>query len=227
MDRYSSLCHVIGNLSEGQYIGRVKYMEDKLESVQVEQSETHVVTEKTKKSFVRQTYETIVYFAVILVCVLLIQKFVVQPVEVNGSSMESTLSDDDHLLLEKLTYLFSDPQRFDVIVFHPYEYDDELCYIKRIIGLPGETVQIIDNIIYIDGTPLIENFGKENVIHNAGTASSPITLGEGEYFVLGDNRNNSKDSRNESVGVVKSDSILGRAWCRIWPLNDFGFIRHE
>ena len=202
-------------------------MKEPLESVQVEQGETNVEINKPQKSFVRQLSETIIYFAVILVCVLLIQRFIIQPVEVNGSSMESTLSDDDHLLLEKITYLYSNPERFDVIVFHPYEYDDELCYIKRIIGLPGETVQIVGNIIYINGVPLSENFGRENVIQDAGIASSPITLGEGEYFVLGDNRNNSKDSRNESVGVVTSDSILGRAWCRIWPFSDFGFIRHE
>ncbi len=209
------------------YERKAKCMKEQLEPVQVEQNEANPETKKTKKNFIRQVSETIVYFAVILVGVLIIQKFVIQPVEVNGSSMESTLNDDDHLLIEKIKYLFTDPQRFDVIVFHPYEYDDELCYIKRIIGLPGETVQIIDNIIYIDGAPLSENFGKENVIRNPGIAFEPITLREDEYFVLGDNRNNSKDSRSELVGPVTIDSILGRAWCRIWPLSDFGFIRHE
>ena len=183
--------------------------------------------EKSKKSFFRQIVETVLYFIIILVTVLFVQKFIVQPVEVNGSSMETTLSNQDHLLLEKVSYLFSEPKRFDVIVFHPYDYDKETCYIKRIIGLPGETVQIIDSMIYIDGKPLSENYGRENVIVDAGMASDPITLSEDEYFVLGDNRNNSKDSRNESVGLVTKDSILGRAWCRIWPLTDFEFIRHE
>ena len=182
---------------------------------------------KPKKSFFKQVVETITYFAMILVAVLFVQRFIVQPVEVNGSSMETTLSDKNHLLLEKVTYLFSKPERFDVVVFHPFEYDNEICYIKRIIGLPGETVQIIDNIIYINGEPLIENYGRENVIVDAGIASEPITLANDEYFVLGDNRNNSKDSRNETVGVVTRDSILGRAWCRIWPLTDFEFIPHE
>lgn len=180
-----------------------------------------------KKSFARQAAETIIYFAVILICVLLVQKFIVQPVEVNGSSMETTLSDQNHLLLEKVSYMFSKPQRFDVIVFRPYEDDKELCYIKRVIALPNETVQIIGNIIYINGEPLQENYGNENVIRDAGIASEPITLGEDEYFVLGDNRNNSKDSRNSTVGPIKRDSILGRAWCRIWPINEFGFIKHE
>ncbi len=183
--------------------------------------------EKPKKSFFRQIVETVLYFIIILVTVLFVQKFIIQPVEVNGSSMETTLSNQDHLLLEKVSYLFSKPKRYDVIVFHPYDYDKETCYIKRIIGLPGETVQIIDSMIYIDGEPLSENYGKENVIVDAGMANDPIKLSEDEYFVLGDNRNNSKDSRNESVGLVTKDSILGRAWCRIWPLTDFEFIRHE
>lgn len=183
--------------------------------------------ERRKKSFLRQVVETILYFATILVAVLVVQRYIIQPVEVNGSSMETTLSDKNHLLLEKVSYLFSEPKRFDVVVFHPYEDEKDVCYIKRIIGLPGETVQIIDNVIYINGEPLQENYGRENVIVDAGIASEPITLSDNEYFVLGDNRNNSKDSRNESVGTVSKDSILGRAWCRIWPLSDFEFIAHK
>ncbi|MDD5937346.1 MAG: signal peptidase I [Clostridiales bacterium] len=201
-------------------------MEENMESVHVEQGGDSAQMQK-KKSFARQTAETVLYFAVILICVLLVQKFIVQPVEVNGSSMEATLSDSNHLLLEKVSYVFSKPKRFDVVVFRPYDYDKELCYIKRIIGLPGETVQIKDNIIYIDGMPLSENYGRENVIRDPGIAIEPITLNTDEYFVLGDNRNNSKDSRSQSVGTVNKDSILGRAWCRIWPLNDIGFIKHE
>jgi signal peptidase I len=183
--------------------------------------------DKKNKSVVRQIIETVLYFIVILIVVLLIQRFVVQPVEVDGSSMEATLGNGNHLLLEKVSYWFGDPKRFDVIVFQPYETDDEMYYIKRVIGLPNETVQIIGNIIYIDGEPLSENFGKENVIRYAGIASEPIKLGKDDYFVLGDNRNNSRDSRDETVGKVKRESILGKAWCRIWPINKFGFIRHE
>lgn len=182
--------------------------------------------EQTRK-FSRQLVEAGLYFAIIFAVVLLVQKFIIQPVEVNGSSMESTLNDENHLLLEKVSYYFTEPKRFDVIVFRPYDYDDKLYYIKRIIGLPDETVQIIGNLIYIDGEPLEENYGRENVIDDPGTASQPITLAKDEYFVLGDNRNNSKDSRNSSVGVVHRKSILGRAWCRIWPLSKIGFIRHK
>ena len=100
-------------------------------------------------------------------------------------------------------------------------------YIKRIIGLPGETVQIDENgNIYINGELLEENYGAET-IQNPGRAAKPITLGDDEYFVMGDNRNNSKDSRSEEVGNVKRSQIIGRAWLRIWPLNKFGLLKHQ
>jgi signal peptidase I len=202
-------------------------MEDWNEENESTAQEVKVETESEKsKSLIRQIIETILYFAIILGAVLLIQRFIIQPVEVDGKSMEATLSNGNHLLLEKVSYWFGGPERFDVVVFQPYDDEEEMYYIKRIIGLPGETVQIIDNIIYINGEPLEENYGKESEIIDSGIAAEPITLGDDEYFVLGDNRNNSKDSRSESVGAIKRESILGKAWCRIWPLNKFGFIKH-
>ena len=185
------------------------------------------VNAEIKKGPVRQVIETILYFAIVLSVVLIVERFVMQPVEVEGSSMEPTLSNKNHLLLEKVTYLFSDPERFDVVVFSPFEDEEELFYIKRIIGLPGEHILIDNNIIYINGEPLLENYGKENVINSPGIAENEIILGEGEYFVLGDNRNHSRDSRDSEVGVVKRDSIVGRAWCRVWPLNKISTIKHQ
>ena len=99
-------------------------------------------------------------------------------------------------------------------------------YIKRIIGLPGETVQIADGTIYINGEVLEESYGRE-VMQDPGIAAEPITLGEDEYFVLGDNRNQSSDSRDPSVGLIHRDEIIGRAWLRIWPLNSFGILKHQ
>lgn len=198
-------------------------MEGKLESVPQKLEKQ----KNNSKSMVQQVLETILYFSFLLLAVLVIQRFIVQPVEVDGKSMETTLSDGNHLLLEKVSYLFGEPKRFDVIVFQPYMKKKEMYYIKRVIGLPGETVQIIDNIIYINGKPLIENFGKENEIRFDGIAENPIKLSDDEYFVLGDNRNNSKDSRSEAVGPIKRKSILGKAWCRIWPLNQLGFVKHK
>ena len=139
--------------------------------------------------------------------------------------METTLSDGDNLIVDKITYRFRDPQRFEIIVF-PFQYEEHTYYIKRIIGLPGETVQVIDGYVYINGEMLDENYGLE-VMEDPGIAAEPITLGDDEYFVLGDNRNHSSDSRDPSVGVLHRSDIMGRAWIRIWPFDKFGVIRHE
>jgi signal peptidase I len=139
--------------------------------------------------------------------------------------MEPTLSENDNLIVDKISYRFTDPSRFDIIVFPFYE-EDSIYYIKRIIGLPGESVQIIDGAIYINGVFLNENFGAEAIV-NPGMAASPIHLGSDEYFVLGDNRNHSADSRDPSVGVRHRDDFTGRAWLRIWPFADFGILQHD
>ena len=135
--------------------------------------------------------------------------------------METTLQDGDNLIVDKVSYRFSDPRRYDIIVF-PYRYKD-MYFIKRIIGLPGETVQILDGYVYIDGKKLDEHFCDEK-IQNAALASDPITLGDDEYFVLGDNRNASEDSRFPDVGNVRRKEIIGRAWVRIWPFERAGSL---
>ena len=165
------------------------------------------------------------YIAFVLVLTWVIITFVGQRTRVDGRSMMNTLHDGDNLIVEKLSYRFSDPKRFDIIVFPPTGKKE--YYIKRIIGLPGETVQIDENgNIYINGELLEENYGAET-IQNPGRAAKPITLGDDEYFVMDDNRNNSKDSRSEEVGNVKRSQIIGRAWLRIWPLNKFGLLKHQ
>lgn len=140
--------------------------------------------------------------------------------------MEPTLHHGDNLIVDKISYRFGDPQRFDIIVF-PFRYEEKTYYIKRVIGLPGETVYIDeDGFIYIDGSLLKESYGKE-VITDPGRAYEAITLGEDEYFVMGDNRNNSSDSRDPVVGNIHRDEIIGKAWIRIWPLGKFGVIKHQ
>ena len=140
--------------------------------------------------------------------------------------MEPTLHDGDNLIVDKITYRFNDPKRFDIIVF-PFRYKENTYYIKRIIGLPGDPVQITnDGKIYINQEELKEGYGQE-VILDPGNAYTPITLGEDEYFVLGDNRNNSSDSRSSSVGIIQRDDIIGRAWVRIWPFSKFGVLKHQ
>jgi len=179
-----------------------------------------------KSSYGKDIRDMLVYFAVIIAAVLLIHNFVGQQIEVSGSSMEATLHNDDHLILEKISYETGQPKRYDIVVFQPYAEEKNTFYIKRIIGMPGETVQIKGSDIYINGEILQENYGNA-LIEEAGIAAEPIKLSDDEYFVLGDNRNNSKDSRNPIVGVVHRKSILGRAWVRIWPLNDFGVLKHQ
>ena len=121
-------------------------------------------------------------------------------------------------MMDKLSYRIHDPERFDIVVFPVVRDGKEEYYIKRVIGLPGETVQIIDGYVYINGEKLDENYGAE-VMNDAGRAAEPITLGDDEYFVLGDNRNRSDDSRYENVENLKREKIVGRAWVRIWPLD--------
>ncbi len=165
------------------------------------------------------------YIAFVLVLTWVIITFVGQRTRVDGRSMMNTLSDGDNLIVEKLSYRFHDPERFDIIVFPPYGTKE--YYIKRIIGLPGETIRIDEEgNIYINGEILEEDYGAET-IQNPGRAAQEITLGDDEYFVMGDNRNNSKDSRSEDVGNVKRSQIIGRAWLRIWPLNSFGLLKHQ
>lgn len=174
----------------------------------------------------KEILSTSIYLLVVLCAAYLIITYVGQRTQVSGSSMETTLSDGDNLLVDKITYRFSEPKRFDIIVF-PFQYDTDTYYIKRIIGMPGETVQIdYDGNIYINGSLLEESYGRE-VIQNPGRAAEPITLGEYEYFVMGDNRNNSSDSRDPSVGNIHRKDIIGRAWVRIWPFSKFGVLKHQ
>ena len=175
---------------------------------------------------VRESGSFILYLIVIVVLTFLMIRYVGQRTRVDGSSMENTLTNGDNLIVDKISYRFHEPERFDIIVF-PYQYKEDTYFIKRIIGMPGETVQITDKgEILINGEELVESYGRE-VIKDPGLASDPITLGEDEYFVMGDNRNYSKDSRFPDVGNIKRADIIGKAWLRIYPFDKIGFIRHQ
>ena len=139
--------------------------------------------------------------------------------------MNPALRDKDLVIVDRISYKVNGAERFDMVIF-PYKYDNSRKLIKRVIGLPGETVQVKDGYVYIDGEKLDENYGLE-VMEDAGIAAEPIELGEDEYFVLGDNRNHSSDSRDPSVGILHIDELIGRAWIRIWPLDSIGVIPHE
>ena len=176
----------------------------------------------------RELLNTAIYLLCVLGAVWLVITFVGQRTEVEGASIENTLHNVDNLIVDKLSYRFHDPERFDIIVF-PFQFHDNTYYIKRIIGLPGETVQIMDDgSIYINGEKLEENYGMEVIKpETIGRAAEPIELGDDEYFVMGDNRNNSSDSRTDMVGNIKRENIIGKAWLRIWPVSDFGVLQHQ
>lgn len=179
--------------------------------------------EPSKKVWRGFLNDLILYAVLIFVCVYILPNYVLQRTIVDGSSMENSLSNGDHLYVEKLSYRFDSLERFDIIVFYPYGRENEEYYVKRIIGMPGETVQIIGSDIYIDGAILEEDYGKDPIV-DPGRASEPIMLGDEEYFVLGDNRTISRDSRDYEVGNVSKKNIGGRAFFRVSPLSNFGTI---
>ena len=175
-----------------------------------------------RQTEIRAVFEIILYFALVACITFLIIHFVGQRTVVNGVSMQPTLSDGDNLIVDKLSYRFHDPDRFDIIVF-PQE--DGRYFIKRIIGLPGENVRIDeDGFIYINGEKLQESYGKE-VMLDPGLAKDGIQLGADEYFLLGDNPQGGEDSRSSDIGIVKKDDLYGKVWFNTTSGDHFGIVK--
>ena len=170
--------------------------------------------------------KAIVDIVVIVCAAFLMINFFFDNTSITGHSMNNTLKNDDVMLVNKVAFKYRDPKRYDVIIFKPNIGNVSDYYTKRIIGLPGETVQIVDGKVYIDGDVLKDDVIDE-VIYNAGNAAKPIKLGYNEYFVLGDNRNNSDDSRFSNVGFVKYEDIVGMPWFVVYPFSSFGTIGAE
>ena len=160
--------------------------------------------------------ELVLTFLPALVLALLINQFVAQTTYVLGQSMEPNLHDDQHLLIEKLSYRFGIPKRGDVVVIDVEHA--EIPLIKRVIGLSGETVEVRSGQLYIDGLAIDEPYLSDVFQRDYG----PTTVPEGHIFVMGDNRNNSNDSRY--FGAVLLNKVLGRAWVSYWPLEDAGLV---
>ena len=173
-------------------------------------------SEKKEKSTAQNILGTIAYIVGVCVFVFLILHFVGQRTVVNGSSMDTTLANGQNLVMDKLSYRFHDPERYDIIIFPgPEEFGQHPYYIKRIIGMPGETVQIKDGKVYINDseTPLDDSFVSETPLGSFG----PYEVPENCYFMMGDNRNNSKDSRYWQNTYVQFDQIVGKAEIRYFP----------
>ena len=141
-----------------------------------------------------------------------------------GDSMNPVLRNGDVVLVNRLVYNARRPRRGDIIVFKPKGNENSHYYIKRVIGLPGEKVEFRENEIYIDGNRLEEKY-QSAAVDRTGIVTEEMELGSDEYFVLGDNRENSEDSRAADVGNVKREYIFGKAWFVISPRDSFGFIK--
>ena len=165
-------------------------------------------------------------FKIAVVCLLAFVSvwYFGQKVSTVGDSMKPVLQNGDVVLVNRIVYNASRPKRGDIIVFKPKGNENSHYYIKRIIGLPGETVEIIENHVYINGEKLKEDY-KTTDINDVGIVSEKMQLASDEYFVLGDDRENSEDSRNADVGNVKRSYIYGKAWFVVTPKKDFGFVR--
>lgn len=202
---------------------------DDLQENKVEKAEPEEKEENEKKpvrpaSIIK---ELLIYAILIVVCIWVVPEYVIQRTVVSGDSMVDTLQNGDSLLVDKVSYRFSDPERYDIIVFYPKGRDVEEYYVKRIYGLPGETIQIKNNEIYVNGEKIPDEYGYDEML-SYGMAEEPVTLGPDEYFVLGDHRSISLDSRfpykdeQDGPGPVKRENIAGKAVLRIWPINSFG-----
>lgn len=181
-------------------------------------------TKKRKKvnSGIKALLETGLFFLVVLAITYILVNYVVQKTVVHNVSMNETLYDGDNIIMDKISYITGEPERFDIICFKSYSEKDLL--IKRIIGLPGETVRILAGTIYINGEELKDVKGLEPP-ENPGKAADLITLSDDEYFVLGDNRVESVDSRYVEVGNVRRKDILGKASYIIYPFDRMGKIK--
>lgn len=179
--------------------------------------------EKLEDSKLRKVLIWVFEIVVTLIFAVLTSMMLFQSVTIQESSMEPTLAVGSQYFVNKLAYKTSSPKRGDIIVFRTNGSDDAALHVRRVIGLPGETIQIVNGRILINGEAYKE--GKDfPSINNPGMAANAITLEAGEYFVLGDNRNNSEDSRYADIGKVNKKYITGKLWFQISPRKEIGLL---
>lgn len=173
--------------------------------------------EQPKKSTSREVFEWISSIVIALVIAFLLRNFVITFVRVDGESMLPTLVNNERLIVIRLGYT---PKQGDVVILDPP--NGRGPYVKRVIGMPGQTVTINNGSVYIDGELQEEDYVNNPTFPMSG--QSEFVVPEGSVFVLGDNREHSHDSRSEDVGFIKKEKVLGKVVCRVWPLNKFGSI---
>ncbi|HHX77587.1 MAG TPA: signal peptidase I [Firmicutes bacterium] len=166
-----------------------------------------------------EIWEWLKSIALAIVLALFIRFFVVEVFVVDGLSMMPTIRDDERLLVNKFIYLFQEPQRSDVIIF---SFTSERDFIKRVIGTAGDEVKIENGLVYVNGLALDEDYVMDPPRKDYG----PVVVPEGSFFVMGDNRNASMDSRDPTVGMITKDRIKGKALIVFWPLDSIRLISH-
>lgn len=165
-----------------------------------------------KRKVVKEVFSYVVILAAAVIIAFCVNKFVIINAHVPTSSMDPTISIDDKLIGNRLAYLFKNPERGDIIIFK-FPDDESQIFIKRVIGLPGETVQIVEGELFVDGELIEEDYIKETMRGSYG----PYEVPDNSYFVLGDNRNVSEDSRFWKNSYVRKNKILAKAWFRYSP----------
>ena len=176
------------------------------------------------KDFMSEVGHWAISIFVVVILAYSIVTFGVQTVTMIGQSMDPALTNQDVVLINKRAYTFQEPERYDIVAFKLKEDTESYFNIKRIIALPGEKIQIKNGKIFINGN-VIEDLPFEDLIMTEGIAVEEITLGEDEYFVMGDNCNNSEDSRYVNIGNISKKEIYGKVFFRIAPKGDIGTIK--
>jgi len=172
--------------------------------------------------FLRGLVEWTVTFLLAILLFFVMRNFVFRTATVTGISMTPTIGHGDMLIINRLTYQFGTPAAGDIVAF-PYQGNPSEIYIKRVIGVPGDIIDLRGSEFFVNDQLLNDPFSHESVLA-MGDVIFPITVEEGRFFVLGDNRNRSRDSRFSSVGTVPQRDIMGRAVLRIWPIGEFGWV---
>ena len=173
----------------------------------------------------REIWEYVRLILIVVVAVILVTNFLIINARIPSESMENTIMAGDQIFGNRLAYLFSDPERFDIVIFR-YPDDESQLFIKRIMGLPGETVTIEDGKVYINDStePLDDSFCPETPLGGEQYRDGVYEVPEGHYFMMGDNRNHSSDSRYWNNKYVARDKILGKAVLRYWPLTEIKLL---
>lgn len=174
--------------------------------------------EKQKKSIKQEIFEWVMVFVVAAALAFVVRTFIFEPVRVDGSSMLNTLTDSDFMIATKFDYLGSDPERFDIVICYYPDTDDGMYRVKRVIGLPGEEVLLRGGKLYVNGEEIEQNFD----MHSATRDYGPLVVPQDHYFVLGDNRGNSKDSRH--VGTLPRNMIRGHVRAVVFPFDNMRLI---